>query len=70
MLSRCSPKALKLIFWEEESRKTIKDMLTDDTLEACGDFFIVVGPEGGFSKDEIEKQKRPGSFPSAWADKS
>jgi len=62
MLSRCSPKALKLIFWEEESRKTIKDVLTDDALEACRDFFIVVGPEGGFSKDEIEKTKEVGFF--------
>ncbi len=62
MLSRCSPKALKLIFWEEESRKTIKDVLTDDALEACRDFFIVVGPEGGFSKDEIEKTKEDGFF--------
>jgi 16S rRNA (uracil1498-N3)-methyltransferase len=53
---------LKLIFWEEESRKTIKDVLTDDALEACRDFFIVVGPEGGFSKDEIEKTKEVGFF--------
>lgn len=60
VLSSVSDKALKLIFWEEESQKTIKDVLTDETLAAIKDFFIVVGPEGGFSKDEIMKTKDAG----------
>jgi len=60
MLCAASNDALKLIFWEEESRKTIKDILTDQAFAATKDFFIAVGPEGGFSKDEIIKTKESG----------
>jgi 16S rRNA (uracil1498-N3)-methyltransferase len=60
MLLAASGSALKLIFWEEESQKTIKDVLTDKSLSDSKDFFIVVGPEGGFSKDEISKTKEAG----------
>ncbi len=62
MLSAASGNALKLIFWEEESQKTIKDILTDKIIAGSKDFFIVVGPEGGFSKDEILKTKDAGFF--------
>jgi 16S rRNA (uracil1498-N3)-methyltransferase len=60
ILSCASPNALKLIFWEEESQKTIKDVLTDETTATAKEFFIVVGPEGGFSKDEIMKTEEAG----------
>lgn len=60
MLSSASPNALKLIFWEEESQKTIKDILTDETTATAKEFFVVVGPEGGFSKDEVMKTKEAG----------
>ena len=60
MLTSASGNALRLIFWEEESQKTIKDMLTDVTCAAIKDFFIVVGPEGGFSKDEVTMAKKGG----------
>jgi 16S rRNA (uracil1498-N3)-methyltransferase len=60
MLSSASGDSLKLIFWEEEYQKTIKDILTDGGLAAAKDFFIAVGPEGGFSKDEIMKTKEAG----------
>ena len=58
--SSASDDALKLIFWEEESQKTIKDILKDETIPAIKDFFIVVGPEGGFSKDEVTMAKEAG----------
>jgi len=60
MLTSASGDALRLIFWEEESQKTIKDTLTDKTFTAVKDFFIAVGPEGGFSKDEIIRTKEAG----------
>ena len=60
MLNSASSDALKLIFWEEESQKTVKDMLTDETFAATKDFFIVIGPEGGFSKDEVTMAKESG----------
>ena len=60
MLTSAPGDALRLIFWEEESKKTIKDMLTDKAFAASKDFFIVVGPEGGFSKDEVTLAKEGG----------
>jgi 16S rRNA (uracil1498-N3)-methyltransferase len=60
MLTSASGDALRLIFWEEESQKTIKDILKDETVTAVKDFFIAVGPEGGFSKDEITMAKEAG----------
>ena len=60
MLTSASGDALRLIFWEEESQKTIKDMLTDKIFAATKNFFIVVGPEGGFSKDEVAMAKENG----------
>lgn len=60
MISSAPEKSLKLIFWEEESQRTIRDVLTDGNHDAVKNFFIVVGPEGGFSKDEVEKAKNAG----------
>jgi 16S rRNA (uracil1498-N3)-methyltransferase len=60
MIASASNDALKLMFWEEESQKTIKDILKDETITATKDFFIVVGPEGGFSKDEVTIAKEAG----------
>ncbi|MCX5849261.1 MAG: RsmE family RNA methyltransferase [Deltaproteobacteria bacterium] len=60
MISSASSDALRLIFWEEESQKTIKDILNDEAIAAIKDFFIVVGPEGGFSKEEVMMTKEAG----------
>jgi 16S rRNA (uracil1498-N3)-methyltransferase len=60
MLSLVSKDALKLIFWEEECQKTVKDVLQDERISNVKDFFVVVGPEGGFSKDEIMETKNAG----------
>ena len=60
MLALSAQSDLKFIFWEEESQKTIKDVLTDASLTDAKDFFIVVGPEGGFSRDEITRAKDAG----------
>lgn len=60
MLDSAGNDALRLIFWEEESQKTVKDVLTDKSFAAAKNFFIVIGPEGGFSKDEIIMAKENG----------
>jgi 16S rRNA (uracil1498-N3)-methyltransferase len=57
MIALASGDALRLIFWEEESQKTIKDILKDEAITAVKDFFIVIGPEGGFSRDEVTMAK-------------
>jgi len=53
-------KSAKMIFWEEEEKTTIKSALTDKTIDELKNYFIIVGPEGGFSKDEIALAKKAG----------
>ncbi len=60
MLAYAGEQALKMIFWEEEDQKNIKDILSDQTWEHTKDVFIIVGPEGGLSRDEILKAKAAG----------
>ena len=60
MLARACKQALKMIFWEEEDQKNIKDILSNQACTDVKDIFIIVGPEGGFSKDEILKAKEAG----------
>jgi 16S rRNA (uracil1498-N3)-methyltransferase len=51
---------VKLIFWEEESGLGIKDVLRNGRASGAGDFFIIVGPEGGFSNVEVEAALKKG----------
>lgn len=60
MLSHAAPDALKMIFWEEEDQKSIKDIFSGQTWAHTKDIFIIVGPEGGLSRDEISKAKEAG----------
>jgi len=60
MIAATSGYAVKLIFWEEESQSTIKDILSDENRTSAKDYFLVVGPEGGFSKDEIIRSRQAG----------
>jgi len=56
MLSKATATAgLKLIFWEAESGQGIKQILRSDLNEKKTTFFITVGPEGGFSGEEVQK---------------
>jgi 16S rRNA (uracil1498-N3)-methyltransferase len=63
MLCAASEQCRKLIFWEEESRSTIKDVLSEECLPPARDFFVIVGPEGGFSKEEISQARQKGFQP-------
>ena len=53
MLQSPHPNAFKIIFWEEEMNVGIRKTLREKPGNAAKDLFIVVGPEGGFSKEEI-----------------
>ncbi len=51
---------LRIILWEAETERGIKEILTDEKHAGADSFFIVVGPEGGFSWEEIEKARQRG----------
>jgi 16S rRNA (uracil1498-N3)-methyltransferase len=53
-------RAEKIIFWEEETRINLKQVLRDDKSEPSRNFFLIVGPEGGFAREEIELAERMG----------
>ena len=50
----------RIIFWEEETTRDFKTMLHNDTVKNRKDFFIVVGPEGGFTREEVESARAHG----------
>ncbi len=60
MLARAMPDALKMIFWEEEDRHNIRDVLNNPAYDGAANYFAVVGPEGGLSRDEVGKAKEAG----------
>lgn len=60
MLTMAWSGSLKMIFWEEEDQKSIKDMLTNKSWTSAKDIFIIVGPEGGLSRDEIAQAQEAG----------
>jgi 16S rRNA (uracil1498-N3)-methyltransferase len=60
MLACAARDALKMIFWEEEEVQSIKDILLDQTWAAVKDIFIIVGPEGGFTREEVGRAKEAG----------
>ena len=55
MLRLARQDAVKIIFWEEENRRNLKQVLKDRESERAKDFFLIVGPEGGFTGEEIEQ---------------
>ena len=44
---------LKMIFWEEEFERSIKQVLNDTQYEGIKDVCAIIGPEGGFTKEEV-----------------
>ena len=60
MLSRPTPDARKLIFWEEEELQNIRDVLQCPEFAGVQNYFIIVGPEGGLSRDEVDRAKTAG----------
>jgi 16S rRNA (uracil1498-N3)-methyltransferase len=60
MLRASEGRGLRLIFWEAESGRGIKEILRSGERETLKDFFIVVGPEGGFSGEEVHQATAAG----------
>jgi len=60
MLGRAETDARKLIFWEEEDQQTIREVLQDQRFAGAAHYFIIVGPEGGLSRDEVALARESG----------
>jgi 16S rRNA (uracil1498-N3)-methyltransferase len=60
MLQIPSPEGLRLILWEREGIK-LKKVL--EKSEEKAKIFFVVGPEGGFSQEEVEEAEKSGFIP-------
>ncbi len=60
MLASAEGAPLKIIFWEEEVERGIKKLLRNDRYEGAKDVTVMIGPEGGFSREEVESAVRKG----------
>ena len=60
MLNAPGRHTLRIILWEAEPELGIREILTDEKHAGVDSFFIVIGPEGGFSWEEIEKARQCG----------
>jgi 16S rRNA (uracil1498-N3)-methyltransferase len=60
MLQIASPDSFRLILWEREGIK-LKEVLERSKEKTR--IFSVIGPEGGFSQEEVEEAKRAGFIP-------
>jgi 16S rRNA (uracil1498-N3)-methyltransferase len=60
MLLDIPESGLRLIPWEEETARGIREVLRDPARVGMKEFILVIGPEGGFSVEEIERARRAG----------
>jgi 16S rRNA (uracil1498-N3)-methyltransferase len=60
MLRLARDGALNLILWEEEADRGIRGVLRDPANGGTRDFLLVIGPEGGFSGDEVDRARAAG----------
>lgn len=57
MLRRADTQSLRIILWEEETETGLKIVLRDTRWAHTDSFFFVVGPEGGFTREEVTKAR-------------
>jgi 16S rRNA (uracil1498-N3)-methyltransferase len=55
MLNLREGESLGILLWEDETKRGIKEILRDERYGDSENFFVIVGPEGGFLKEEVEK---------------
>ena len=60
MLEAARSGEMKLIPWEEESGLGIREVLRDPRYDGMKSIHLVIGPEGGFSRDEIDRARGAG----------
>jgi 16S rRNA (uracil1498-N3)-methyltransferase len=59
VMDQAVPGSLKIIFWEAESERSLREILEGNTGD-IEDVFAVVGPEGGFTPQEIDRARAAG----------
>jgi 16S rRNA (uracil1498-N3)-methyltransferase len=68
-----SQNSIRMILWEGEKDLSIRKFLVDlplkKSLQDFHDFDILVGPEGGFSDDEVETARSRGFIPVSLGDR-
>jgi 16S rRNA (uracil1498-N3)-methyltransferase len=60
MLRDVPESGLRLIPWEEETATRLREVLRDPARAGMTEFVLVIGPEGGFSAEEIDQARRAG----------
>ncbi|HTZ41262.1 MAG TPA: 16S rRNA (uracil(1498)-N(3))-methyltransferase [Syntrophales bacterium] len=51
---------VKILFWEAERSLSIRDILKGSEVRSAKEFFLVVGPEGGLSEEEVQIARESG----------
>ena len=46
-----------LVLWEDEDSYSIKEFFKENKIESDADILVIIGPEGGFSSEEVDKFK-------------
>ncbi len=62
LLNQADSSATKIIFWEKETNCTLNDF---NTLDKSHSITAMIGPEGGFSDQEIEQAVKAGFIPTS-----
>ncbi|MBN1382985.1 MAG: 16S rRNA (uracil(1498)-N(3))-methyltransferase [Deltaproteobacteria bacterium] len=60
---------IKLIFWEEEKKTTVKQIFRDKKVRQAKAFSIIIGPEGGFTVEEVACAREKGFVPVSLGDR-
>ncbi len=55
------PGALVLVMWEDETGRTLKDVL--QSRPRPDEVYLLIGPEGGLEQQEVEEARRRGGIP-------
>jgi len=58
-MGQALPGRLNIIFWEAESERSLREILGGNSI-GIEDVFAVVGPEGGFTPQEIDRARAAG----------
>jgi len=59
-LGAAGPGQMKILFWEAERSRSIREILKQGEARSAKEFFLVVGPEGGLSGEEVEVARQSG----------